>query len=231
MDLTLDSAFSVGGLVGHLAYVLLIVSMIMPTLLALRILVIASACLGMIYSAFYLGDPGSTFWQAILVLVNVLQIAREWMTNRRARFSEEEKKFMEERLSTLDPGEARQLLNMGVWADGAVGTELTVQGKPVDNLVYVVAGEIDIRFDGATVGACLPGNYVGEMSVLNGGPASATAIVSEHARYWMISAEQLRNLHSNAPNIAAALELGIAKDLRHKIITANESFVSAEPGM
>ena len=231
MELTLDSAFSVGGLVGHLAYVLLIVSMLMRTLLALRILVIASACVGIIYALFYLQDPLTAFWQALLVLVNVAQIAREWMNNRRARFSDDETKFMKERLYTLAPGEARQLLNMGVWANGAAGTQLTTQGKPVDNLVYLASGEVDIRFDGATVGSCLPGNYVGEMSVLNGGPASATAVVSEPSRYWMISAEQLRTLHSNAPNIAAALELGIAKDLRHKIIAANESYVSAEPGM
>lgn len=231
MELTLDSVFSIGGIVAQLAFALLVLSMLMKTLWSLRIMVIAAACVGFLYSTVFLNDPVSAFWQALLVLVNVLQVAREWMTNRRARFSVEEEAFVKERLYTLNPGEARQLLNMGVWADGAAGTKLTTQGKPVDNLVYLASGEVDIRFDGATVGACLPGNYVGEMSVLNGGPASATAVVSESSRYWMISAEQLRNLHSNAPNIAAALELGIAKDLRHKIMAANESYVSAEPGM
>lgn len=231
MGLSLDSVFSIGGIVGQLAFVLLIAAMLMQTLLALRVLVIASACVGLFYAAVYLKEPLIAMWLALLVFVNALQIAREWMTNRRARFSVEEEAFVKERLYTLDPGEARQLLNMGVWADGAAGTKLTTQGKPVDNLVYLASGEVDIRFDGATVGACMPGNYVGEMSVLNGGPASATAVVSEGSRYWMISAEQLRNLHSNAPNIAAALELGIAKDLRHKIMAANESYVSAEPGM
>jgi len=230
--MTLDSAFSISGLLGQLTYVLLIAGMLVPGMLALRICVIASACVGILYAALWLQDPVIVFWQAMLIIVNVAQIAREWMANRQARFSAEETKFMQDRLSSLPPAEARQLLNMGVWADGAIGTKLTTQGKPVDNLVYLIEGEVDIRFDGATVGACLPGNYVGEMSVLNGGPASATAIVSEPSRYWMISAEQLRNLHSNAPSIAAALELGIAKDLRHKIITANEGYhVSAGPGM
>lgn len=231
MELSVDSVFSIGGIVRQLAFALLVLSMFMKTLWALRILVIASACVGFLYAIVFLNDLVSAFWLALLILVNVLQVAREWMTNRRARFSVEEEAFVKERLYTLNPGEARQLLNMGVWADGAAGTKLTTQGKPVDNLVYLASGEVDIRFDGATVGACLPGNYVGEMSVLNGGPASATAVVSESSRYWMISAEQLRNLHSNAPNIAAALELGIAKDLRHKIMAANESYVSAEPGM
>ena len=231
MELSLDSAFSVGGLIGQLAYALLIAAMLMPSLLYLRLLVIAAGLVAIIYSSMWQYDPGVLFWHAVLIVVNVFQISREWLINRRARFSAEEKKFVQDRLYTLEPGEARQLLNMGVWADGAIGTRLTTQGKPVDNLVYLVDGEVDIRFDGATVGACLPGNYVGEMSVLNGGPASATAVVSEPSRYWMISAEQLRVLHSSAPSIAAALELGIAKDLRHKIMAANASYVSAEPGM
>lgn len=231
MELTLNSAFSVGGLIGQLSYVLLIVAMLMRQMLRLRMFVIASACLGIVYAVFWLNDPVTAFWQVLLVMGSALQIAREWMKDRSVRFSPDEEKFVKERLYTLAPGEARRLLNMGVWADGATGTKLTTQGKPVDNLVYLVDGEVDIRFDGATVGACLPGNYVGEMSVLNGGPASATALVSEPSRYWMISAEQLRTLHAEAPSIAAALELGIAKDLRHKIMAANESYVSAEPGM
>ncbi|MEM6939408.1 MAG: cyclic nucleotide-binding domain-containing protein [Pseudomonadota bacterium] len=231
MELTLNSAFSIGGLIGQLAYALLVASMLLRNLQSLRLMVIASACVACVYSFVWQYDPVTLFWHVTLILVNVLQIAREWLINRRARFSAEEQKFVQDRLYTLAPGEARQLLNMGVWADGAIGTRLTTQGKPVDNLVYLVDGEVDIQFDGGTVGACLPGNYVGEMSVLNGGPASATAIVSEPSRYWMISAEQLRQLHSTAPSIAAALELGIAKDLRHKIMAANSSYVSAEPGM
>jgi CRP-like cAMP-binding protein len=231
LTMTLDSAFSIGGLLGHLSFALLVIAMMMPSLFALRICVIFSACVGIIFAAFWLDDGMLVFWQALLIAANVIQIARQQIVNRQARFSAEETKFMKERLSSLAPGEARQLLNMGVWANGAVGTKLTIQGKPVDNLVYLADGEVDIRFDGATVGACLPGNYIGEMSVLNGGPASATAIVSEPSRYWMISAEQLRTLHSQAPSIAAALELGIAKDLRHKIMAANSSYVSAEPGM
>jgi hypothetical protein len=50
MELTLASAFSQEGLLGHAAYVLLVISMLMRTLLWLRILVIASAVLGISYS-------------------------------------------------------------------------------------------------------------------------------------------------------------------------------------
>lgn len=196
--------------------------MLMRTLIALRVLVIASALVAIFYAAVWLNDPVSSFWEALLVIVNVIQITREWLRNRRAQFSTEEKRFVSERLSSLSAGEARHVLNMGVWADGTTGTVLTTQGQPVKYLVYLVAGEVDIEFDGVKVGACMPGNYIGEMSVMEGGNASATATVSEPSRYWLISAAQLRSLHEKQPEIAAALEVGIARDLRTKIINVNK---------
>lgn len=227
MELTLSSALSPGAMVGHFAYLLLVASMLMRTLFALRLLVIASALVAIAYAAIWLNDPVSSFWEALLVLVNILQITREWIANRRARFSVEEQAFVDARLSELSPSEARYVLNLGVWADGAAGTILTTQGEPVNNLVYLIAGAVDIEFDNAKVGSCFPGNYIGEMSVLEGGQASATATVSEPSRYWMVSAKQLRKLHQNQPKIAAAFEVGIARDLRAKIIKANESHAFA----
>lgn len=222
MELTWDSAFSPGGLVGHFAYVLLVGSMLMRSITVLRVLVIASATVAIVYSIYWLRDPVSTFWESLLVVVNVVQIARQWHANRRAKFSPEEQQLVAERLSSLSRSDARHVLNMGVWVDGTPGTILTTQGDPVQHLVYLVAGEVDIHSDGTRVGACVPGNFVGEMSVLDGGPASATATVATPSRYWLIPAQHLRDLHRSNPDIAAAFELGIARDLRTKIISANQ---------
>lgn len=206
---------------GHFAYILLVASMLMRSLTALRLLVIASALVAIAYAVFWLRDPVSWFWESMLVLVNVFQIVRQWLANRRARFSPEEEHFVAERLSSLSRHEARHLLNLGVWMDGFEGTILTTQGEPVQHLVYLIDGKVDIYSDGERVGACVPGNFVGEMSVLEGGQASATARVASPSRYWLIPAEQLRQLHRKSPKVAAALELGIARDLRTKIISAN----------
>jgi Co/Zn/Cd efflux system component len=136
-----------------LAYILLVASMLMRTLSALRILVIASALIAILYATIWLNDPVSSFWEALLVIVNVIQITREWHRNRRARFSAEEQEFVSERLSSLSRGDARHVLNMGVWADGTTGTVLTTQGMPVKHLVYLIAGAVDIEFDTVKVGA------------------------------------------------------------------------------
>ncbi len=75
MDLTLKSAFLTGGMVGHLSYVLLVLSMVMRRMSLLRMLVIASAFVAITYDWFWLKDPVGVFWETLLVLVNIVQLS------------------------------------------------------------------------------------------------------------------------------------------------------------
>lgn len=221
MDLTLASAFSFGGFVGHLAYLLLVLSMIMRSLFWLRIFVIASALTAILYAGIWLRDPVSLAWESMLVMVNVIQIALEWRNRRRARFSDEERVFLEARFPGLGPHEARRLLDLGSWRELDAGTRLTTQDSRVAQLVYLASGRVDVVVDGRSVATCNPGNFVGEMSLVDSGMASATTTVTEPGRAWCISAEQVERLRTGHDRLMAALELGIAQDLKAKILAAN----------
>jgi len=223
LELTLESALSPGGMVGHLSYLLLVISMMMRSMTWLRLLVIASAFVAIAYDTIWLKDPVGVFWESLLVTVNIVQIAREWFIERRARFSVEEMQFVNARLSSLSKADARRFLNMGAWINGPTGAVLTTENQDVDLLVYLVKGRVDIFLNDKLVGACGPGNFVGEMSVLGHRPASATAIVAEPSRYWMIPSHRLRTLQISDPVLAGAVETGIARDLRTKIISHNEA--------
>jgi hypothetical protein len=221
LELTIESAFSTGGLVGHLSYLLLVASMLMRNMTKLRVLVILSAIVAILYDGIWLKDPIGIFWETLLLLVNVIQIGLIWHENRRVRFNQDEQAIVDARLSRLDPRDARRILNKGFWAQGKQGTKLTQQGKPVRFLVYLVSGRVDILCDDKQVAFCGPGNFVGEMSLLGDSPASATAIVAEPSRYWMIPTDEIRNMRLFAPELAGAIEMGIAQDLKDKIITTN----------
>lgn len=223
LELTLESALSPGGLVGHSSYLLLVISMMMRSMTWLRILVIASAFTAIAYDTIWLKDPVGVFWESLLVAVNIFQIGREWLDERRARFSSDEEQFFQARLDAMSRADARRFLNMGVWTDAAPGTVLTTEQKEVEMLVYLVSGRVDIFLNGHLVGACGPGNFVGEMSVLGHTPASATAIVAEPSRYWMIPSHRLRRLRETEPELAGAFQSGIARDLRRKIMSNNTS--------
>jgi hypothetical protein len=127
MDLTLASALSQEGLLGHAAYVLLVLSMLMRTLFWLRLLVIASAILGISYSVLILNDPVSAFWETCLVLVNIAQLVLSNWRNLRARFTPEELAFIMRHLPGLSRGEARALLDAGAWYD-AMALACTIWG-------------------------------------------------------------------------------------------------------
>jgi len=75
--------------VGHVAYVLLIVSMMMRNMNWLRFFAILA---GAISAVFYwtLGDFVSMFWESLFSLVNLAQFAILQIENRRGRFSDEE---------------------------------------------------------------------------------------------------------------------------------------------
>ncbi len=221
MELTIESALSPGGLVGHSSYLLLVVSMLMRTMWLLRSFVVASALVAITYDAVWLNDPVGVFWESTLVTVNVVQLALLYLGNRRAQFSAEEQEFMEGRFQDLGAGLRRRLLDAGSWRDLAVGTLLTRQGEAVQQLVFLANGEVIVQADGATVAICRGGSFIGEMTVLGAEPATGTAIVGRPVRAWSIDGDRLRALAAEYPDIRQSLEAGFSRNVREKLIEAN----------
>ena len=221
MELTLESAFSTGGLVGHTSYLLLIVSMLMRTMFWLRIFVIASALVAITYDGVWLKDPIGLFWETTLLVVNIVQIFLLWRENRVARFTAEERFFLDTRLKGIADGEARRLMNAGMWTDLPDGETLTVEGEPPSHLTFVAAGCVGIVVEGRRVAECGPGAFVGEMSLIGDGTASATARVEGTARVWRIPVARLESLRQSRPEQTAALDASIARDIRAKLVALN----------
>lgn len=229
MELSLDSALSTGGLVGHTSFLLLIVSMLMRRLYLLRLLVIASALVAIVYDVVYLKDPVGAFWDSLLVTVNVIQLLIVHIENKWARFTEEEARFGDDKLAGLAPAGRRRLFNRGMWVSGGKGTELTRQHEPVDHLVFLAEGNADIYSAGKVVAECVSGAFIGEMTVMSGEPATGTAVLNCDSRYWMIEAETLRKLCKSRPEIGHALEASFSLNLKDKLVRSN-NFNAGTPG-
>lgn len=226
MELTLESAFSTGGIVGHLAYVLLIASMMMRQMVWLRLFVIASALVGILYSIVWLNDPVSSFWESLLVVVNLVQLGITWRQNRSAQFSARELSFAKRRLRGLATGEQRRLLDRGTWVTADKGETLIVEGSMPNDLIYISDGSAEVMIADQVVAHCGPGTYVGEMSLVGDAPASATVRATSKMEVWRISRDVLAAFEQNQPTWLAVIEAGIARDMRGKIIAQNSQSVS-----
>ena len=228
--MNIDLAFSLGGLVGHASYLLLVVSMLMRSMLWLRLLVISSAVAGICYDWIWLSNPVGVFWEGLLLAANVGQIALLWRRNRSARFTAEERFMLERGLGPLQPAQARSLLARGRWADAAPGEVLAREGSVAPALVFVAEGSVGIEAGGRAVATCGAGNFVGELSLIDGSPATATATVATPARLWRITAEDLARLRAREDALANALDAGILRDLRAKIVLGNSGARSLSDG-
>ena len=147
IELDVDKFAQLGALLAHLSYFLLVISMLMSSMLYLRILAIGSGIAGMCYSLFVLGDLVSGFWEFLFILANLGQMALMAWHNRMARFSAEERLFHQSAVPLLAPNELRILLRVSEWRDADAETVLTTQNEPVEDLVFLTRGLVDIQVD------------------------------------------------------------------------------------
>ncbi len=102
------------------------------------------------------------------------------------------------------------------------GTVLFEEGQPGDYMYVVQAGEVEIRRQVGETERVLailpPGEFFGEMAILNGRPRSATAVVKNHARLLVIEGKTFEAMMRARPEIA----LRIIKSLATRLENANQ---------
>ena len=97
-------------------------------------------------------------------------------------------------------------------------TVLFCEGEKNAYMVLIVKGRVDvIKFDSqrtpkkmTTLGA---GKTIGEMSIIDGEPRSASAVTRSEATLFVMTAEQFAGLNEALPGIGITLVLKIAKQM------------------
>jgi CRP/FNR family transcriptional regulator, cyclic AMP receptor protein len=106
--------------------------------------------------------------------------------------------------------------------DFEVGTVLFEEGQPGDYMYVVQQGEVEIRRQVGETERVLavlpPGEFFGEMAILNGRPRSATAVVRTPARLLVIEGKTFEAMLRARPEIA----LRIIKSLATRLESANQ---------
>ena len=94
------------------------------------------------------------------------------------------------------------------------GTILTHQGYREGFFFIVMSGRVRIERDGRTIATLGPGEFLGEIALLDAGPRTATAIVETPARLLQMNYEMFHELLGASPEIRSAILEVVGERLR-----------------
>ncbi len=110
-----------------------------------------------------------------------------------------------------------KVLRVGSWKTGEPGAVLSEQDKPIDELLVIYNGEVAVVKDDAEVVSLRDGTWIGEMSYLQGGNASATVRVTRTTRYLAWPKGALTQLLKRNPTMDVAMQSVLSSDLIQKL--------------
>ena len=216
-------------LVGNLGYVLLVVSMMMTSMLLLRVFAIASGIVGGAYMWLWLGDPVGTVWECTFAMAAVLQIALARYRNRPAVLSADEQALQAALMLEFEPRHVRAIRSVGSWQESAHGTELMRQGELPKSLIVLRSGSVSVLVNGQHVGTCGPGSLIGEISFARATTATATVVASGPVRYLALDCDALRRLMKSDSEISDGVNSLCRSALEQRLILMNEARLQMLP--
>ncbi|MDF1755575.1 MAG: cyclic nucleotide-binding domain-containing protein [Verrucomicrobiales bacterium] len=186
----------------------------------LRFLILLGTCF---YLSYYCTISNEPLFEAILAsgilgainlgMIIVLIFERTTFT-----MSEERAKIYRS-FPTLNPGQFRKVMRAGVAKEGDPGTVLVTDGAPLDRLILVTSGQIKIAKGNKEYFADASA-FIGEVSFLQRGNASATVSISETAKYMEWKHNELREMMRKSPAMNNALIALFGAELAGKVKNA-----------
>ncbi len=94
------------------------------------------------------------------------------------------------------------------------GHVLTTEGAPGQECFVIADGKARVSIGGQPVGVVGPGDCVGEMSLLDGGPRTATVTAATPITAYVMSSREFRSLLNISPTITRKVATILAQRLR-----------------
>ena len=217
---------ALGLYIGIFAAVL--VALLARTRLVNHVMLGIAGALGLAYGLSAHGMLGIILPFLILIVAGV-QAASVIGANRAATFDADEKAMLEGPLKGLARAQARRLIDQGMWIDGRPGEVLIREGEPAAQLYYLATGGGDVHSRGHLVGRVVPGQLVGEATVLGEAAAIATVTLTQPSRFWCAQGQRLNAYLAANPDARHALEHSFTVSLRQKLDAMNRAAAPANP--
>jgi CRP-like cAMP-binding protein len=117
--------------------------------------------------------------------------------------------------STCNNGELRDIARLGTRASVPAGRTITIEGKPGRELLVILDGRATCRVKGRKLAHFGPGEFFGEMSMLDKGPRSATVTAESEMDLLVLDGQEFRSLIEASPGVAWKMLASMAGRLRN----------------
>lgn len=98
--------------------------------------------------------------------------------------------------------------------DVNAGTELCHEGRSGDEFFVIVDGTVRIERGGSKVNTLGPGDFLGEIALVDGGPRTATAVTESSARLLVVGHREFHTLLEDFPGVRLAVLEALAERVR-----------------
>ncbi len=106
--------------------------------------------------------------------------------------------------------------------DVPAGKKLTTQGRPGDSFYVLLDGEAVVEIGGEKRRTLKPGDFFGEISMLDRGPATATVKTKTPARLLVMSHSQFRDTIKSSNGLLVKVLLAMGERLRADLARATQ---------
>lgn len=114
----------------------------------------------------------------------------------------------------LSRGHLKRVADIAKGVDYMAGAPIVKEGDPGDSFFVVVKGQAKVTAKGRTVRRLVPGDYFGEIALLDGGDRSATVRSETPMTLLEIKRNAFVRLVRQEPTIALGILKGLARLLR-----------------
>jgi hypothetical protein len=216
----------IGHLAGHLASILTMAAYLLKDILWLRFLTILSCFAGSAFNYAVPSQPLWTviYWNILFALINIVQIAIIIKERTGIRFTDEEKELHETLFKNFAPFEFMKLMRIGRWLEAKQGEILAVEKQSLNAVMLIYNGLVGVETNGVEVARLKDGNFIGEVSFIAGGAATATVRALMPTRYIAWPKEEISQLLNRNPSMRFAMQAMLSTDLTKKLMHRAPSF-------
>ena len=112
------------------------------------------------------------------------------------------------------PAELAAIVSVTTMIDVPAGRVLCTQGEGGDEFFVILEGEVAVSIDHTEVATLGPGEFFGELALLDGGPRIATVTTASDARLLVLTRPEFHALLERAPTVCLGILIGLGHRLR-----------------